>query len=107
PDLMSRYRFVEAGAVVLRGMAWSGHGPIAKVEVSTDDRRTWQPATLEAPVSPHAWTPWRFTWQATPGAYILSCRATDDTGNIQPLRPIWNIQGMAQNGVERTGVRVI
>jgi DMSO/TMAO reductase YedYZ molybdopterin-dependent catalytic subunit len=107
PDLISRYRFVEAGAVELRGMAWSGHGPISKVEVSTDDRRTWRPAVLEEPVSPHAWTPWRFTWQATPGAYILSCRATDATGNIQPLRPIWNIQGMAQNGVERTGVRVI
>jgi hypothetical protein len=107
PDLISRYRFVEAGAVELQGMAWSGYGPISKVEVSTDDRRTWRPAVLEAPVSPHAWTPWRFTWQATPGAHILSCRATDDTGNIQPLRPIWNIQGMAQNGVERWGVRVI
>jgi DMSO/TMAO reductase YedYZ molybdopterin-dependent catalytic subunit len=107
PDLVSRYRFVEAGAVELRGMAWSGYGPISKVEVSTDDRRTWRPAVLEEPVSPHAWTPWRFTWQATPGAHILSCRATDVTGNVQPLRPIWNIQGMAQNGVERWGVRVI
>ena len=58
-------------------------------------------------MSPHAWTPWRFTWKATPGAYILSCRATDVTGNIQPLRAIWNIQGMAQNGVERIAVRVI
>jgi DMSO/TMAO reductase YedYZ molybdopterin-dependent catalytic subunit len=107
PDLISRYRFVDAGAVELRGMAWSGYGPIRKVEVSTDDRRTWRRAVLEEPVSPHAWTPWRFTWQATPGAYILSCRATDETGNVQPLRPIWNIQGMAQNGVERWGVRVI
>ena len=107
PDLISRYRFVERGTVELRGMAWSGYGPIRKVEVSTDDRRTWRPAVLEAPVSPFAWTPWRFTWAATPGAHVLSCRATDVTGNIQPLRPLWNIQGMAQNGVERWGVRVI
>ena len=107
PDLISRYRFVEAGPVELRGMAWSGHGAISRVEVSTDDRRTWQPATLEPPVSPHAWTPWRFTWQATRGRHILSCRATDVTGNRQPRRAIWNIQGMAQNGVERWGVRVI
>lgn len=107
PDLISRYRFVESGNVELRGMAWSGWGPIRKVEVSDDDRRTWRPAVLEEPVSPHAWTPWRFNWQARPGARILSCRATDVTGNIQPLRAIWNIQGMAQNGVERWGVRVL
>ena len=107
PDLISRHRFVEAGEVELRGMAWSGWGAIRKVEVSTDDRRTWQPAVLEPPVSEFAWTPWRFTWQATRGEHILSCRATDVTDNVQPLRPIWNIQGMAQNGVERTGVRVV
>ncbi len=107
PDLISRHRFVEAGAVELRGMAWSGWGAIRKVEVSTDDRRTWQRAVLEPPVSEFAWTPWRFTWEATRGEHILSCRATDVTGNVQPLRPIWNIQGMAQNGVERTGVRVV
>jgi DMSO/TMAO reductase YedYZ molybdopterin-dependent catalytic subunit len=107
PDLISRYRFVDRGTVELRGMAWSGYGPITKVEVSTDDRRTWRPAVLEAPVSPFAWTPWHFTWSATPGDYILSCRATDATGNIQPLRPLWNVQGMAQNGVERWGVRVV
>src|SRR5215212_3404640 len=86
PDLVSRHRFVDAGTVELRGMAWSGYGPVSKVEVSTDDRRTWRPAVLEAPVSPHAWTPWRFSWSAAPGKYILSCRATDATGNIQPIR---------------------
>jgi len=107
PDLVSRHRFVDRGTVTLRGMAWSGWGPISKVEVSTDDRRTWRPAVLKAPVSRHAWTPWEFSWAATPGEYILSCRATDATGNIQPLRGIWNVQGMAQNGVERTGVTVI
>jgi DMSO/TMAO reductase YedYZ molybdopterin-dependent catalytic subunit len=107
PDLISRYRFVEPGPVEIRGMAWSGHGSISKVEVSTDDRRTWRPATLEPAVSPYAWTPWRFTWQATRGRHILSCRATDVTGNRQPRRAIWNIQGMAQNGIERWGVRVL
>jgi DMSO/TMAO reductase YedYZ molybdopterin-dependent catalytic subunit len=107
PDLLTRYRFVQGGAVELKGMAWSGYGPIRKVEVSTDDRRTWQPAVLEKPVSPFAWTPWHFTWHARPGAHILSCRATDVTGNVQPLRARWNLQGMAQNGVERWGVRVL
>jgi sulfane dehydrogenase subunit SoxC len=106
PDLISRKRFVDAGAVELRGMAWSGFGPIAKVEVSTDDLKTFRPAALERPVSPHAWTPWRFSWNASPGEHILAARATDETGNTQPLNPLWNVQGMAQNGVERIAVHV-
>jgi hypothetical protein len=107
PDAISRMRFVSPGRHVLRGMAWSGYGPITGVEVSTDDRRTWAPATLAAPVSPFAWTPWEFTWDAgRRGEFILSCRATDAKGNRQPLKPYWNVQGMAQNGVERIPVRV-
>jgi DMSO/TMAO reductase YedYZ molybdopterin-dependent catalytic subunit len=106
PDLISRKRFVEAGSVELRGMAWSGFGAIATVEVSTDDRRTFRPATLGEPAGPHTWTPWRFTWNATAGEHILAARATDVTGNTQPLEAFWNLQGMAQNGVERIAVHV-
>jgi len=57
-------------------------------------------------VSPYAWTPWAFSWLADPGEHVLASRATDVTGNIQPLRPFWNIQGMAQNAVELVAVRV-
>jgi sulfane dehydrogenase subunit SoxC len=107
PDAISRHRFISPGTTVLQGKAWSGHGRIVRVEVSTDDRRTWRPATLDAPVSPHAWTPWRFAWDVRRrGEHILSSRATDEAGNIQPLRAAWNIQGMEQNGVERIGVTV-
>jgi len=108
PDAISRMRFVEAGPVELVGMAWSGFGSITKVEVSTDDRKTFQEATLGEPVSPFAWTPWRFTWNASEkGETILSSRATDSAGNRQPLNSFWTVQGMAQNGVERIPVRVI
>jgi sulfane dehydrogenase subunit SoxC len=107
PDAISRHRFVPRGTTVLEGKAWSGEGRIVRVEVSTDDRRTWRPATLHAPVSPFAWTPWTFTWDVRRrGEYMVSSRATDSAGNIQPLRPFWNVQGMAQNGVERIAVHV-
>ena len=92
---------------MLEGKAWSGQGQIVRVEVSTDDRQTWRPATLQPPVSPFAWTPWTFTWDVRRrGEYIVSSRALDSAGNIQPLRAFWNVQGMAQNGVERIGVTV-
>lgn len=107
PDAISRHRFVSRGPTVLEGKAWSGQGQIVRVEVSTDDRQTWRPATLQPPVSPFAWTPWTFTWDVRRrGEYIVSSRALDSAGNIQPLRAFWNVQGMAQNGVERIGVTV-
>lgn len=108
PDAISRKRFVQRGPVVLRGMAWSGRGAIVKVDVSTDDRRTFQPAVLGPPVGAFAWTPWEFTWTPTRrGQHIVSSRATDEKGNVQPLKPYWNVQGMAQNGVERIPVQVV
>jgi DMSO/TMAO reductase YedYZ molybdopterin-dependent catalytic subunit len=108
PDAISRKRFVPLAAVQLRGMAWSGRGAITKVEVSTDDRRTFRPATLGAPAGPFTWTPWEFTWQPSRrGQHILSSRATDARGNVQPLKPYWNVQGMAQNAVERIPVQVV
>jgi DMSO/TMAO reductase YedYZ molybdopterin-dependent catalytic subunit len=106
PDLLTRRRFVERGKQTLEGKAWSGNGPITKVEVSTDDRRTWRPAILGDQIS-LAWTPWTFEWiPPGPGDFILSVRATDAEGNTQPLNARWNVQGMAQNMVQRLGVTV-
>lgn len=108
PDLVSRHRFLSAGTHVVRGMAWSGHGPVVRVEVSTDGLRTWQDAELGATGWPTTWTPWQFSWRAsTRGRRILASRATDDKGNVQPLRPFWNVQGMAQNAVEQVAVQVV
>jgi DMSO/TMAO reductase YedYZ molybdopterin-dependent catalytic subunit len=107
PDAISRKRFLNPGRITLEGKAWSGRGPIAKVEVSTDDRRTFRPATLGTPSGPYTWTPFTFSWEvSSPGQYILSSRATDAQGNTQPLKAYWNIQGMAQNSVERIPVQV-
>lgn len=107
PDLISRHRFLPAGTHTIQGMAWSGHGPIARVQVSTDGLQTFGDAVLQAPVSPHSWTPWTFIWRATsPGEFVIGSRARDVKGNEQPLRPFWNIQGMAQNAVEPVAVRV-
>jgi sulfane dehydrogenase subunit SoxC len=36
---------------------------------------------------------------------VLCSRATDATGNTQPLDPPWNLKGYANNAVER--IRVV
>ena len=107
PDFMTRRRFVDAGRVSLMGRAWSGAGPIERVEVSTDGGVSWEEATLGEPASPYAWTPWTFAWEAVePGEYLLSPRATDVEGNTQPLEQPWNLHGFANNMVQRVPVEV-
>jgi DMSO/TMAO reductase YedYZ molybdopterin-dependent catalytic subunit len=107
PDFMTRRRFVDAGRVGLRGRAWSGAGPIERVEVSTDGGASWADTALGEPASPYAWTPWTFAWEAVePGKYLLSPRATDVEGNTQPLEQPWNLHGFANNMVQRVPVEV-
>lgn len=104
PDFYTRRRFVDAGRVVLRGRAWGGSSTIARVEVAVDD--VWADARLDDAVGPWAWRGWSFDWDATPGEHMLSCRATDADGNVQPTEPPWNLQGMGNNLVQRVDVTV-
>ncbi len=107
PDFMTRERVLDAGPVVLEGRAWSGWGPIERVEVSVDGGASWGDARLEDPVDPRAWQGWAFDWDATaPGTYVVASRATDAAGNTQPLEPPWNLKGYANNAVERIPVTV-
>jgi sulfane dehydrogenase subunit SoxC len=106
PDFLTRERHLESGPVELRGRAWSGHGAIERVEVSTDEGASFADAELEEPMGEAAWRGWRFDWDASPGEHVLCSRATDAAGNVQPLDPPWNLKGYANNAVERVRVRV-
>ncbi len=103
---MSRARVVDAGRIELRGRAWSGQGEIERVEVSTDGGASFAEAELEPPLGRHAWRGWRLGWDAAAGEHVISSRATDSAGNVQPLEPPWNPKGYANNAVERIPVSV-
>jgi DMSO/TMAO reductase YedYZ molybdopterin-dependent catalytic subunit len=109
PDFMTRERFLRAGPVPLSGRAWSGRGPVTRVEVSTDTGSTWADADLVPadPEHPFAWQSWSFPWLARPGRVELLVRATDATGDVQPTEQRWNRQGMANNLVQRVPVTVL
>jgi DMSO/TMAO reductase YedYZ molybdopterin-dependent catalytic subunit len=107
PDFLTRRRTVVAGRCELRGRAWSGTAPIVHVELSVDGGTSWEDAALDLAVGPHAWTGWRWTWDAQPGAYEVCCRATDADGRTQPLDPPWNLGGYAVNSVHRVPVTVV
>jgi hypothetical protein len=105
PDFMSRTRIVRPGPVRLEGRAWSGHGPVTKVEVSDDDGRSWSQAEIDpAGAHPWAWRHWQASWTATPGMHSLSARATDADGRTQPLDQMWNSGGFANNLVQRVRI---
>jgi DMSO/TMAO reductase YedYZ molybdopterin-dependent catalytic subunit len=106
PDFMTRTRHLTPGRTTLTGKAWSGHGPIASVQVSTDNGETWADAELRQPVGDHAWRGWTHDWDAAEGEHVVSSRATDAAGNAQPLEPPWNLKGYANNAVERIPVTV-
>jgi DMSO/TMAO reductase YedYZ molybdopterin-dependent catalytic subunit len=106
PDFMTRVRHLEPGPVTLSGRAWSGHGPVERVEVSTDGGETFLPALLDRPLGDAAWRGWQFAWDAEPGEHVLCSRATDTAGNVQPLEPVWNVKGYANNAVDRVPVVV-
>jgi DMSO/TMAO reductase YedYZ molybdopterin-dependent catalytic subunit len=95
------------GRQTVRGKAWSGSGPIARVEVSVGGDGVWHAADLKTPTGPYHWQEWSFSWDATtPGRQSIRARATDAAGNTQPEVPPWNRLGYGNNAVEVTYVDV-
>jgi len=93
--------------VTLRGIAFSGLGRIARVEVSDDDGKNWFPAKLGEDYGPYCFRTWEASWAAKfPGHYSLAVRATDDKNNVQPDQPVWNPGGYLWNRIERQEIIV-
>jgi hypothetical protein len=73
------------------GIANSGNRGISKVEVSTDDGKTWHDAELEPiadPLGPLTWVRWRVSLTAAQAGTIrLAARATDGEGKVQDGEP--------------------
>jgi len=99
---------VDRGPIVISGVAWTGEDRrIARVDVSPDGGRTWQPAQLLGEDLPYAWRQWQLAWQPkAPGPATLLCRATDDRGQTQPPASPWNPSGFLWNGVDRVQIDV-
>ncbi|MBI1170153.1 sulfite dehydrogenase [bacterium] len=69
----------------LTGLAWSGHGRIVRVEISTDGAATWQEAELGTAL-PKAQTRFQSHWVWDGQPTRIVSRSTDEAGNIQPDR---------------------
>ncbi|SNS86827.1 molybdopterin-dependent oxidoreductase [Rhodococcoides kyotonense] len=73
---------VDAGTVVIAGVAWHQHTGISGVDVQIDDGN-WVAATLSEEYSKDTWRQWIYEWDAAPGEHTIRARATDGNGDIQ------------------------
>ncbi|CAN5917161.1 sulfite dehydrogenase [soil metagenome] len=66
------------------GIAWTGRGRIAGVDVSVDGGVTWTAAELFGAVLPFAHTRFQHMWEWNGKPATLMSRARDETGAVQP-----------------------
>ncbi|CAN5865629.1 sulfite oxidase [soil metagenome] len=90
---------VQAGEVLIDGVAFGGTRAVGRVEVSTDGGETWQDAPLVGPdLGKYAWRRFALPVTLTPGTHTLASRATDTAGSVQPAEPVQNENGYANTG---------
>lgn len=90
----------------VRGLAWSGGGPVTAVEFSADGGATWSDTEWTSEAHPFAWRSWETTWLPAAGPAVLCSRARDAAGNVQPEIGPWNELGYENNGIQRVTVIV-
>jgi DMSO/TMAO reductase YedYZ molybdopterin-dependent catalytic subunit len=98
---------VPRGELAVRGVAWSGAAPIARVEVSVNGDR-WQDARLIGERQRHRWQWWELlTRTEALGPLAVRARATDMAGRTQPDVAEWNRLGYGNNAVQQVTIQII
>ena len=97
---------VQPGELCIRGVAWSGAAPIARVAVSVGDSG-WQDARLVGERRSYGWQWWELmTRVEQSGSLTLRARATDLADRTQPERGEWNRLGYGNNAIQEVPIRV-
>jgi sulfite oxidase len=101
---------VRAGQVEVRGYAFAGGDRyVARVDVSTDDGRSWREAELLDDLGRWAWRHWSITLELSPGEHEVVVRAWDSSAATQPEdeRGLWNPKGYVNNARPRITVHAV
>ncbi|MGD9308065.1 MAG: sulfite oxidase [Desulfosarcina sp.] len=95
------------GVIPIRGAAYAGEESIEQVEVSTDNGRAWNQATLIGLKAPFAWRQWEYLWEAKEeGTFTIMSRAISGSGARQPQSATWNALGYGNNGIDEHAVTI-
>ena len=102
----TQHQELDRGEMTVRGVAWSGLGPIARIDVRIGDG-PWEEGQLQGEPVRHSWQWWELTTRVPgPQTITIRARATDITGQTQPDEPQWNRLGYGANPVQEISVRV-
>jgi DMSO/TMAO reductase YedYZ molybdopterin-dependent catalytic subunit len=93
--------FPAGTSIPLRGIAFGGDTGVAKVELSSDGGKTWQPTTLGKDHGKYSFRQWE-TNVSLPakGNHSLTVRCINLAGEVQPDAANWNASGFMRNVVE-------
>jgi sulfane dehydrogenase subunit SoxC len=78
-------KLTRKGLHEMRGIAWSGHGKITRVDVSIDGGNNWTQAKLQEPILTKALTAFRAAFEWNGQELMIMSRAIDETGYVQPM----------------------
>ena len=83
-DVPAKRAQLPLGPLTIAGVAYSGSRGISKVEVSVDEGKSWQEATVREALSPYTWQLWGLEWEPEgEGKRQVWVRAADGTGEVQ------------------------
>jgi sulfite dehydrogenase (cytochrome) subunit A len=95
---------VKTGSTLLKGIAFDGGKGIKDVSVSTDGGASWLAAQLGKDLGNYSFREWQLPVTLSAGPHDLKVRATNQAGQTQPDKPLWNPPGYMRNVIETTSV---
>ncbi|KAJ9233891.1 hypothetical protein DTO169E5_6876 [Paecilomyces variotii] len=102
PDDNETVNLSPSGTIEVRGYAVprGNQAPVTRVEVSTDDGKSWSEAEIQSKhVNKWSWVLWKASIRIEKGRGIqILSRATDAGGNTQQKHSQWNLRGVGYNG---------
>jgi DMSO/TMAO reductase YedYZ molybdopterin-dependent catalytic subunit len=100
--------FAAGTAAPVRGIAFGGDTGIAKVELSADGGKSWQPTKLADDYGKYSFRQWEMNVPlAGKGSHALMVRCTNLNGEVQPDAPNWNTSGFMRNLVETVEINAV
>lgn len=81
-DVPRRGADLQAGTIVLGGVAWAHRHGVDRVEVRIDEG-PWVAATLDSRGDLDTWRQWFYVWDAIAGKHRVTVRTVDGSGAVQ------------------------